>query len=317
MPSSSCRIYIRFGRDSCVRFLAPGNGSFKRDGIDLFLWVRDPSNITRLRNGLRYIYEIDDKEIWNFVEFKLLQDQEFKKQQVEKHVTRGNIVAAFRQQRRQFSYHTTAVDKLEAISNVTAITIIPRESPRKRSDQPGWLYLFDLNQETLEVYEFKDYAPHKNSPFQRLTIKSLYKRSPSKPLGYYLKLNLLDLQGMSRMQWVRLHKDHKHVLNYLWRQNATFLRTIPHADNISFEMLYGSIPYQRNESRASTSWPMRLSRGKPTEAIAALNGRPRSRVSIFERKPGEVDSGARHWSEFIRRLNRILPDQQKGDQATR
>lgn len=137
--------------------MAPGNGSFKRDGIDLFLWVRDPSNITRLRNGLRYIYEIDDKEIWNFVEFKLLQDQEFKKQQVEKHVTRGNIVAAFRQQRRQFSYHTTAVDKLEAISNVTAITIIPRESPRKRSgksrtkvykdeplltytvvDQPGW-----------------------------------------------------------------------------------------------------------------------------------------------------------------------------------
>ncbi|KAF2971516.1 hypothetical protein GQX73_g2077 [Xylaria multiplex] len=239
MSSSLYRVYIRFGEDNCVRVLAPGEGLTAGDGLQLFKWIRNPSNIIRLRNGLRYVYEIDRKEISYFLELKLIEDLGFMERQMDKYLDGRDMLEMFKQKWTQFRDLHTGVDKLEAISNANEITVIPRAAPRKRI---AWQTNLD-DQETLEVYEFKDYKPQEPPPFPRLTIKSLYQKSPKKPPGYYIKLKLSELQAMMQIEWIRLHETHAEVLRKQWKQNMGVLQTVPHADSIPFAVLYGSVLY--------------------------------------------------------------------------
>jgi hypothetical protein len=147
------------------------------------------------------------------------------------------------------------------------------------------LYLLNLDQETLEVYEFKDYSPHRFSPFARLTTKRLYQESPNAPPGYYIKLKLSELQAMWRSDWVEVHEDHAKALDKLWRQNALALRTIPHADNIPFAVLYGSVFYGKEGNGTHTRRSRRLTQARLEEVMAVLSRRHPSKMSIFERQP--------------------------------
>ncbi|KAI1130767.1 hypothetical protein F5Y10DRAFT_107913 [Nemania abortiva] len=290
MSSSSYRIYIRFGVDNCVRLLAPGAGVPGTEGLELFEWLQDPNNIVRLRNGIQYIYEIDEKELRYFLDSKLRGDRSFRMKQMNKHAGGEGMLAAFKQDHLRFDGLRTGVDKLEAISNAAEITAIPRTSPRKRSDKSRWLYLLDLDQETLELYGFKDYTSQKFTPSARLTVKSLFRKSPHEPHGYYIKVKLSELQTMWRSEWLSLHAVHVGALKQLWKRNAEALQTIPHADNIPFAMLYGSVPRaNRTDSRNSR----RLTRTSLTTAMAALNRRKPSKMSIFERKSNRPNAPRR------------------------
>ncbi|KAI3328117.1 hypothetical protein HD806DRAFT_485126 [Xylariaceae sp. AK1471] len=284
MPSSFYRVYIRFGKNNCVRFFAPGDGIIARDGLELFEWIRNPSNITRLRNGLRYVYEIDRTELHEFLEVKLREDTGYMEEQMKIYKEGSDMLTAFEQKRHEFNSLRKGVDKLEAISNAQEVMVIPRASPRKRSDRPGWLYLLNLDQETLEVYEFKDYKLHKSYPFARLTIKSLYEKSPDEPPGYYIKLKLSELQAMWRSDWITEHEIHADALDRLWRRNATVLQTTPHADNLPFAVLYGSVFYRKDINEKNSRRSRRLTQARLTEVLAALNRRQPSKMPIFERE---------------------------------
>ncbi|KAI8630679.1 hypothetical protein F5Y19DRAFT_426035 [Xylariaceae sp. FL1651] len=214
------------------------------------------------------------------------------------------MVTAFEQRRNHFNSLSKGVDKLEAISNATEITVIPRTLPRRRSgrcgnkpitnclpltyntiDRPGWLYLLDLDQETLEIYEFRDYKPPKHFPFSRLTTESLYKDSPNEAPGYYIKLTLSELQAMWRSDWVAIHEAHADALSRLWIRNRMVLQTIPHADSIPFSVLYGSVFYGKSEDGTKARKSTRLTQARLTKAMAALNSRQSSRLSIWQREP--------------------------------
>lgn len=117
---------------SCVRFFASGDGIVAKDGLQLFEWIRDPSNLTRLRNGLQHVYEIDEHELPHFLQFKLEEDEEYREEQMSKYEEGGDMFLAYKQKHEDFNSLETGIEKLEAISNATQLTVIPRASPRKR-----------------------------------------------------------------------------------------------------------------------------------------------------------------------------------------
>ncbi|KAI0539211.1 hypothetical protein GGR58DRAFT_260299 [Xylaria digitata] len=303
--TSIYRVYIRFGETNCVRFWAPGEGDTAGDGLQLFEWIRNPSNIARLRNGLQYAYEIDHKDIGSFLEFKLLEDRGYMEKQMNKYSNGRDMLEASKQKWTQFHDLHTGVDKLEAISNANEITVIPRVAPRKRSDQSGWLYSLNLDQETLEVYEFVDNRPYGPPPFARLKIKSLYKKSPNKPPGYYIKLKLSELQLMWKNQWITLHEDHAEVLRKLWKQNKAVLQTVPHADSVPFAVLYGSVFDGYDGDGSNPSQSEGIIKAKLTETLAAQNTRQPSKMPITERariRPRNSAAGDRWLRKQARRL---------------
>ncbi|RWA14498.1 hypothetical protein EKO27_g599 [Xylaria grammica] len=309
MPSISYRVYIRFGDKNCVRFLASGDGVVSGDGLQLFEWIRDPSNIARLRDGLQYIYEADWVEIQRFLEFKLREDRGYTEQQMNKYSGGGDMLLAVRRKWTQFNRLRTGVSTLEDISNAKEITVIPRTAPRKRLDQPGWLYLLNLNQETLEVYEFKDYRQTRFPPSFRLTVLSLYKDSPGKPPGYYIKLKLSELQSMLPDEWTSLHEAHEEALHRLWRRNAPVLQTVPHADTIPFAVLYGSVFHGDDGNGAGSRRSRRLTKAILEKVTAALNRRKPSKMPIIEKKrikprDVEMEGRMRRWHARMLRLRR-------------
>lgn len=283
MSSSFYRVYIRFGKNNCVRFFASGDGIVAKDGLQLFEWIRDPGNITRLRNGLQHVYEIDEFELPHFLQFKLQEDHKYREEQMSEYSAGGDMFMAFKQKHVDFNSLETGIEKLEAISNATQLTVIPRAYPRKRLDQPGWLYLLNLDRETLEVYEFKDYKLDLDSPFARLSVECLYEASPEGPPGYYVKLQLSELQAIWRNEWIMLHKTHAEALAQLWKQNSLLLQTVPHADSIPFAVLYGSVFDGQDGNRASTRRSGRLTQARLTKVLATLNRRKPSNMSIFDK----------------------------------
>ncbi|KAI0116490.1 hypothetical protein GGR51DRAFT_319527 [Nemania sp. FL0031] len=296
MSLSYYRIYIRFGENNCVRLFAPGDGTPSKAGLELFEWVRDPDNITRLRNGIQYIHEVDWDELGQFLEYKLLGDRKFMVEQMDKYPDGGVMLNAFKSQHLRFSSLGTGADMLQALSTAKEITVIPRAPPRKRSDQPGWLYLIDLDKDTLEVYEFRDYTPSKRAPSARLTTRSLFRKSPGEPQGYYIKLKLSEIQEMWRNDWISSHQVHAESLKRLWKRNALVLQHIPHADSISFPVLYGGdYSYGRHSNKTELRSPRWLTWTRVIEGMAALNRRKPSKVSIFERnqKPRPKPKGSR------------------------
>ncbi|RYC59299.1 hypothetical protein CHU98_g6904 [Xylaria longipes] len=304
MSSSSYRIYVRYEESNCLRFFAPGDGTVATDGLQLFEWIRDPRNVKRLRNGLQHVYEIDQEELQHFLEVKLREDRMYMKEQIKKYSGGGDMLAAFGRKRVEFSSLQTGVDMLEAISNATETTVIPRTSPRKRSDQ-----------EMLEVYEFKNYKPHKSSPFARLTIKSLYRESPKKPPGYYIKLKLSELESMWRTEWITLHEIHAETLDRLWKRNATVFQTIPHADTIPFAVLYGNISHGQHENGMNLSRSRRPTPARLKEVLGALNRRQPSKVPIFESERSQprsvVDNHMDEWQARMFRLRGGKVDRQR------
>lgn len=147
--------------------------------------------------------------------------------------------------------------------------------------------MLDIDRETLEVYEFKDYKLARTSPFERLTINALYRDSPNKPPGYYIKLRLSELQTMWRNEWVALHRAHAKTLGLLWKRNAALLQTIPHADNLPFAVLYGSLLHEKRNHRMGVRRSKRLTQAKLTQILATLNRRKPSRVPIFDKTRDE------------------------------
>ncbi|KAI1351922.1 hypothetical protein F5Y01DRAFT_324793 [Xylaria sp. FL0043] len=272
MPSSFYRVYICFGKNNCVRFLAPGKGTIAGEGLNLFQWIRDPVNIARLRNGLQHVYEVDHKELRRFLAFKIREDLEGIGEHMDKHLGGSDTLAISKQKQAQFNRLPTGIDKLNAIANAKEMTVIPRVAPRTRT-------------ETLEVYEFEDYKPDQLSPFSRLTIESLYERSPDKPPGYCIKLKLLELQTMTRSEWIDLHEFYEEALGRLWKRNARVLQAIPHADSIPFAVLYGSL-FHGYDGQVTTSWhgPRRLTQERLTKVLANMNNRQASSIPIIERK---------------------------------
>lgn len=158
MPSNVYRVYIRFGENkyvlpklgpvaipkypfsdyyqpSCVRFFAPGVGMVAKDGLQLFEWMRDPSNIVKLRNGLQHMYEMSKMELPHFLEFKLREDRTYMRTQMNRYQGGADMLAAFKQKHEQFDSLQTGVKKLEVIANTSETTAIPRASPRKRSGE--------------------------------------------------------------------------------------------------------------------------------------------------------------------------------------
>lgn len=147
------------------------------------------------------------------------------------------------------------------------------------------LYLINLDQETLEVYEFMGYSPHRDSPFERLTISSLYEVSPNKPPGYYIKLKLSDLHTMQRMDWVMEYEMRLDDLNTLWKLNEEVLQTIPHADNLPFEVLYGSVLPGKDVDGKISCMPERLTQERLDGVLADMNRRQSSKMTTIEREP--------------------------------
>ncbi|KAI0161299.1 hypothetical protein GGR57DRAFT_353214 [Xylariaceae sp. FL1272] len=276
------RVYIKYGQNNCVRFFAPGPGIIERDGLEFFEWVRDEKNIVRLRNGLQYVYEVADHELGVFLDTKLREDETYRKQKMDEYKSGSEMAMAFRQKRACFRSLPTGVEKLEVLASAREITTIPRTSPRKRKDGPGWLYLLDINKHSLEVYRFEG---HPSS--ERLTIDSLYEASPTVCPGYYIKLKLSELAAMYRTDWIAVHDAHADALDRLWGKNVSVLRTVPHADNIPFSVLYGSVFEGGSETGHRPRRSTRLTALRLTQAIATLNNRSPSKIPFLEREPIE------------------------------
>ncbi|KAI0970814.1 hypothetical protein F4678DRAFT_104307 [Xylaria arbuscula] len=273
MSSNFYRIYIRFGKSNCVRLLARGEGHIKTDGLKLFRWIRDSANIARLRKGIQHVYEIDEEELEEFLTSKEREDPVYVEKQMKKYQGhRGGMLAALKRKRDRFKHLRTSLGQLEDISNATEITILPRVSPRKRSDMSGWLYLLDLEQRTLEVYWFGVYTLSSSA---RITVQSLYQELPDKPPGYYAKLTFSELQRVRRNEWVKLYDIHRERLHRLWRRNAGVLKTIKYVDAIPFAVLYGSIIDGHDGKTGSSRRPRRLKKAKLIEALANLKGKRR------------------------------------------
>ncbi|KAI0479401.1 hypothetical protein GGR56DRAFT_634826 [Xylariaceae sp. FL0804] len=230
------RIYIRFGKNHCIRLQARGDGRVDGDGRDLFEWVRDPDNLDSLRKGVRHVYEVRDRELGRFLDWKLSDDEKYAIRAMDEFQDGRRMLETFYQNRARFSLLRTGVQKLEAIASAADVMTVPRMAPRKRSDAPGWLYLIDLNAETLDVYEFKSYRTHD----PRLTMERVQRACPDEPPGYHIHLDLSELQLFDAEGWQRLHQNHARALARLWTANAPVLRRVPHVDSLPFCAIYGS-----------------------------------------------------------------------------
>ncbi|KAJ3580308.1 hypothetical protein NPX13_g250 [Xylaria arbuscula] len=139
MPSDIYRVYIRFGKTNYVRFIASGSGyACSSDGLRLFNWIRDPANITRLQDRLQHVYERDENELMPLLSSIMRNGRGHMRPDRISQQRRGAMLAAMKRIRADFACVQTSVDTLDAISKAKGITIIPRVSPRKRSDGPGW-----------------------------------------------------------------------------------------------------------------------------------------------------------------------------------
>ncbi|KAI1311838.1 hypothetical protein F5Y03DRAFT_290630 [Xylaria venustula] len=265
------RIYIRFGENNCVRLLAHGEGKLAKDGRRLFQWIRDPANIARLRNGLQHVYELHEEELDAFLKFKEREDPvSVLKQRKKYQGLRGGMLAALKLKRNRFKHLRDGIGLLEDLANTAEITVLPRVYLRTISDRPGWLYLLDLEQETLEIHWFGVYIPPSSA---RPTLQALYEASPDKSPSYYIKLKFLELQRIWRNEWVKLCQVHIEMLNRLWRRNARVLQTTKYADAIPFPVLYGSIVDGHDGKTGSSRRPRRLTQEKLTEVLANLKGK--------------------------------------------
>ncbi|KAI1179794.1 hypothetical protein F4777DRAFT_400022 [Nemania sp. FL0916] len=276
------RIYVQFGQDRCVRLLVPGVGSVAGIGLSLFDWLRHPNNISRLRDGLQHVYEKDKKDLMPFVQSALRRDPHLRAEWMDNFQSVPDMLVDLKKKYKQFDLLLTGVEKLEFLSNATRMTVIPSVRPRTTSGKYEWLYLINLDQNTLEVYNFENHRALQLQPLARLEVKSIYKKFPRKPPGYYIKLKMSEFQNMLHKEWLRLHMAHEAYLGSLWRQNAKVLQTIPHADNIPFTALFGGVFYRRAEDRMDGQEPKELTKERLAEIVADLNARRKSTIPIFK-----------------------------------
>jgi hypothetical protein len=102
------------------------------EGIELFEWIKNPNNITRLRRGLQHVYAIERNKIRDLAA-KLWENEPTLHELVRNYQGDSDDLAdELEQQYDWFDSLRRGVYKLEAISNATNEMVIPRLPPRKR-----------------------------------------------------------------------------------------------------------------------------------------------------------------------------------------
>ncbi|KAI0001535.1 hypothetical protein F4779DRAFT_604100 [Xylariaceae sp. FL0662B] len=295
--ASQYRIYIRFGDLHCVRFSAIGNGITAEDGLELFEWIRNPANIARLKKGLEYVYEVDEEKLGLFLVWAMKEKKLDVGEEMEYWGDAEEMGKAYQREHETFTTKLrTGVQKLEAIASAESIMTIPKTAPRKISDAPGWIYLLNLDQNTLEMYGFK-YRSHR-----KLTINTLVRRSPNEPPGYYIKFSLPELQGMWRDDWVRRHQSHALALKELWKQNKGVLRAVPYAQDLPFSVLYGGVFHGKTRGLDGRRRSSRLTKAKLVEASSIAITRRWS--NIYGRKmPSRTETTQQEMIRYFEWLN--------------
>ncbi|KAI5925915.1 hypothetical protein F4810DRAFT_726473 [Camillea tinctor] len=291
--TSHYRVYIRFRGNYCIRFLASGDGILGSDGLNLFEWVRNPRNINRLRHRCIHIYELDDHEVPTLLARKILENKYYAAWQLDKYQNGYQMLRAAREERARFAELSTGVDKLEAIASSENIMTIPRTIPRRRSDAPEWLYLLDMDKETLEVYEFKGLGDSE----QRKHIKALVENNPIEPPGYYIKFELSELQAMWRSDWIARHRAHANTLRELWAKNLANIKRVRHVRDLPFSVLYASVFYGKTSNGKVKRRSTRMTKAKLAEAVRKTWHARASRISYEHQRPTQKEK-AKHTKYF-------------------
>ncbi|KAI0602442.1 hypothetical protein F4775DRAFT_588679 [Biscogniauxia sp. FL1348] len=291
------RVYVRFHGHYCIRFHALGDGILGRDGLDIFEWVRNPRNIDRLRKRCIHTYEIDDHELPTLLARKILENKYYAAWQMDKYESGDQMLKAFEKDRAQFAGLKTGVEKLDAIASSENIMTIPRTGPRTASDPPEWLYLLDVDKETLEVYDFKDLG---NSE-PRKTMNSLVQHNVIDPPGYYIKLELSELHAMWRNDWITRHQTHANTLRELWMNNRANLRSVRRVCDLPFSVLYASVFYGKTSDSKVKRRSTRLTRAKLAEAVKMVwHARESSILYSQQGRPTEMEKEKHlkyfHWA---------------------
>ncbi|KAI1498073.1 hypothetical protein F5X99DRAFT_394794 [Biscogniauxia marginata] len=291
--SKQYRVYIRFNGHHCIRFIASGDGIVTSDGLELFEWARDPQNIDRLRNRCIHTHEIDDYELPKFLARKILKNKCYAARQMDTYETGNQMLKAFEEGRSRFTELRHGVDKLEAIASSEGIMTIPRTTPRKGLDAAEWLYLLDVDRKTLEVYDFK----YLNNSEPNPTMTTVLGSNATEPPGYYIKLELSELQAMWRNDWITRHQTHANTLRELWVNNLVHLRSVPRTNDLSFSVLYGSIFHGKTTDGKTKSWSTRMTRAKLARAMTMVRRAQASRISYQREKTTESEK-ERHLQYF-------------------
>ncbi|KAI1494278.1 hypothetical protein F5X96DRAFT_665966 [Biscogniauxia mediterranea] len=193
----------------------------------------------------------------------MLENKYYAAWQMDNYENSDQMLEAFEEDRARFAELRTGVDKLDALANSETITIIPRTAPRKPANSPEWLYLLDVDSETLEVYEFKDLG---NSE-PRKTMKSLLEHYAIEPPGYYIRFELSELHAMGRNDWITRHQTHANNLRELWVENIANLQGVRLVNDLPFSVLYASVFYGKTSNSKVKRRPTRMTMAKLAEAV--------------------------------------------------
>ncbi|KAI0016255.1 hypothetical protein F4780DRAFT_760203 [Xylariomycetidae sp. FL0641] len=296
------RVYVRLEGRHCVRFLAPGDGSIATCGVELFEWIRNPVNIQRLRKGLEHTYEVHDNELAEFLTVKLVEDEAFVERQMQEYRQGITMLRTFERKRARFELLQSGVEKLEVIAEATDILTIPRTAPRVESDRSEWLYMLNLDDESLEVYEFRQSSSSTLEP--RATMATLLHDNPLAPPGYYIKMAFSDLRAMWRSDWIAKHRTHEESLQELWQRSAHKLLAVRFVDEVPFSALYGKLLGDL-DSQEGLRKSTRIARVRLLRDAMATVGHARAKeikVRYADEAPGDLRSlAAFHLAWEIRR----------------
>ncbi|KAI1080050.1 hypothetical protein F5B20DRAFT_148898 [Whalleya microplaca] len=263
-------IYVRFGTIRCIRLSAVGSGIIADDGLKLFEWIRNPGNIARLRKGLGYVYEVGEEDLHFFLAWAIIEQKLDVGQRMEYCKSGEQMIETYQRYHKRFIGLKTGVEKLEAIASAQKIMTIPKTASRSRSDASGWLYLINLDRNTLEVYQPKGYRIHKK-PTNATSLRGC----PDEPPGYYIKFSIPELQGMWRDDWIKRHQSHEVALGELWKQRSRVRRGVSYARDLPFSLLYSGVFHGRSSNQRSRRQSARLTVAKLVGASStALSQKP-------------------------------------------
>lgn len=98
-----------------------------------------------------------------------------------------------------------------------------------------WVYLLNLDANTLEVFESQLGSCTLESEYNRRGRFALDRQGPP---GYYCKLQLSELQAMWRQDWIEKHNMHAKAIRQLWQEVQKRAQETNTAGMPSFRYLY-------------------------------------------------------------------------------
>ncbi|KAH9907817.1 hypothetical protein F4778DRAFT_448338 [Xylariomycetidae sp. FL2044] len=238
MPATY-RIYVRHRR-KYFRFTVPQDGCPRGDeGQSIFTWLRQQTNIDKLKSGARNTYEVSRADHNAFHDHLMMGVLDITGHAPTNARDRFRTLVTGLRRSDLFALHKTGVHKLEEIADAgNDVLVMLPVAPRTRYDAPGWLYMINLDEEILEVYQFKDYKSHKKG---ELKISTLFRKHPEFPPGYYIRFSLGELSGMRERDWKMRHQLRELELAHLWQGNRElFGGSVRYARDVPFAVLYGS-----------------------------------------------------------------------------